>query len=246
MNTHQILFSKPMVQSILDNTKTQTRRVITPQPNTQFRPDDRLHIYNRGNGKTNLWEIKDSLSACSLSTLDSFRCPFGKVGDNIWVKESFYAYGGWQKNGKTKSGRQKWKFHDYTGWDFEYKYFDNPPLRIQKGRNGLGWYKRSSLFMPQKASRIFLEITSIRIERLNNISDQDAIQEGIKQEKFIPTGKDCYYFYPCNDLRDDTYLDNPKTSFYSLWRSIHGKYSWEGNPWVWVIEFKRVEKPQNF
>lgn len=100
--------------------------------------------------------------------------------------------------------------------------------------------------MPKAACRLFLEITNIRVERLQDISEDDAIREGIKSEIFTPNSEKCYYFYPCNDLRDDSYIDLPKTSFYSLWQSINGPESWDENPWVWVIEFKRVNKPENF
>jgi len=99
-----------------------------------------------------------------------------------------------------------------------------------------GW--KPSIHMPKSAARIWLKVTELRIERLHNITDQDAIAEGIKREVFPQTGSDCYYFYPCNDLRDDSYIDYPKTSFYSLWKSINGQESWDSNPWVWVISFE--------
>ena len=147
--------------------------------------------------------------------------PYGQVGDILWVRESFYEPMFEGLNGKYyyKADLEK------QGWDFKWK---------------------PSLFMPKDACRLFLEITDIRIERLQEISDEDCKSEGIKREIFTPTGEECYYFYPCNDLRDDSYLDCPKTSFYSLWKSINGQKNWDDNPFVWVISFKRVERPYGF
>lgn len=181
-----ILFSTPMVQSVLNGSKTQTRR-----------------LFKAKGGQS--W----------------YTCPYGQVGDILWVRESFYEPMFEGLNGKYyyKADLEK------QGWDFKWK---------------------PSLFMPKDACRLFLEITDIRIERLQKISDEDCKSEGIKREIFTPTGEEFYYFYPCNDLRDDSYLDSPKTSFYSLWKSINGQLSWDDNPFVWVISFKVVERPYGF
>lgn len=151
--------------------------------------------------------------------------PYGKAGDILWVRETFA-----EANCLTKGG------NEFS--HFVYK-ADKDPLH-----NYFKW--KPSLFMPKEACRIFLEITEIKVERLQQITNEDCINEGIKRETFPPTGDECYYFYPCKDLRDDSYLDSPKTSFYSLWKSINGQKSWDENPFVWAISFKLVECPYGF
>lgn len=128
-----------------------------------------------------------------------------------------------------------WDIDTISKWNKDYHPY---------GQVGDILWVRESLFMPKEACRIFLEITEIRVERLQEISNKDCINEGIKRETFPPTGEQCFYFYPCKDLRDDSYLDCPKTSFYSLWKSINGQKNWDDNPFVWVISFKRVERFQ--
>jgi len=140
-------------------------------------------------------------------------CPYGKVKDKLWVREKFNV------------NRMP------TGYPYNY-YADDDVFTDKESEL---W--KPSIHMPKSAARIWLEIVGIRVERLQDITVEDAIKEGIKKEKFTPTGEECYYFYPCKDLRDDSYLDDPKTSFYSLWKSINSQDSWDANPWVWVIEF---------
>ena len=87
MKARPILFSTPMVQAILDGRKTQTRRVVKPQPMLQGRTEDRVEIYQRGN--TDLWEVKDKLSSDGFSILHSLKCPYGQPGDVLWVRETW-------------------------------------------------------------------------------------------------------------------------------------------------------------
>jgi len=172
-------------------------------------------------------------------------CPY-KVGDVLWVKETFFAYGQWKSI--IGYGLPTRVFHDLTRTNnYPHKYFaDWSPNKVLK-MGELGWHKRPSLFMHKAVARIFLQVTDIKMERLNDISDEDCEKEGIeiRRDQKAPSKK-LYLFYPCNDLRDHTYIDNPKTSFYSLWTSINKKGAWERNPWVWVYTFKVVERPANF
>jgi len=206
-----ILFSTPMVQSVLNGSKTQTRRL--------FKVNNQIITAKEENVFFDV-EMGEAVYS-SVGGQSWYKCPYGQVGDILWVRESFYEPMFEGLNGKYyyKADLEK------QGWDFKWK---------------------PSLFMPKDACRLFLEITDIRIERLQEISDEDCKSEGIKREIFTPTGEECYYFYPCNDLRDDSYLDSPKISFYSLWKSINGQQSWDDNPFVWVIGFKVVERPYGF
>lgn len=168
------------------------------------------------------------------------KCPYGQPGDILLVKETYYAYGWWIKNGKTKTGKQKWRFIDFTVEDNNglYCYEDCKPSEIITKRepNVMGWYKRPSLFMPKAACRIFLKVKSVWVERLQDISEEDAIAEGIKQ-----TWKGEAFNAYKNYINDGAGSQRPFGSFCSLWKSINGQESWEANHWVWVIEFERIE-----
>lgn len=157
--------------------------------------------------------------------------PYGKVGDILWVRET-----------------SLWVMRDHAH-DLLEGSKDNNQI-VYKASVNEDWFNyakekynykwKPSLFMPKDACRIFLKITNVRVERLADISPNDSIKEGIEVEGSNPWYKDYIRnidFYP---------FANPWFSFRSLWISINGKDSWNANPWVWVIEFKRVEKPTNF
>ena len=191
------------------------------------------------------------------STLVIVDCPYGKPGDILWVRETFYAFGKWVKNGTTKTGKQKYKFIDCTmNNKLRYEYPDTiekniNPLGIStKKNNQLRWYKRSALFMPKKACRTFLKVKSGRPERLQEISQNDCVHEGIEQllmssMQKLMAGSERFRNY----LKKPTIFNEalkPYESFKSLWISINGPDSWNKNPWVWVIEFERTKRPANF
>jgi hypothetical protein len=131
----------------------------------------------------------------------AFRCPFGAVGDQLWVRETFAG--------------------DY-GCGFIYA-ADHPNSDIRKGDldDGEQTLRRwtPSIHMPRDASRITLEIVGVRVERLNDISEADAMAEGVTKGPLDPW---------------------QSTAFMRLWESINGPESWAANPWVWVLEFKKV------
>lgn len=142
-------------------------------------------------------------------------CPYGHVGQRLWVRETW---------SKAKSPFSRDIFYKADG--------DRQPgkqLALRYAERETRW--RPSIHMPRDASRITLEITGIRVERLQEISEADAIAEGIES---VSGGWKCY------DL-GGTYAD-PVHSFDSLWSSINGPDSWAVNPWVWVIEFRRIEQ----
>ena len=135
-----------------------------------------------------------------------FPYPLGTVGDRIWVRETWARYN-----------------VDQDSHDLAYRATtpeDWPP-------NGAIW--RPSVHMPRWASRILLEITNVRVERLNDISEEDAKAEGVSPSAHTITPPEAVY----------------RVGFGELWRSIYGDENWEKNPWVWVIEFKRVQEQSN-
>jgi len=210
----QILFSTEMVQAIQAGRKTQTRRVVKPQPPKGCEDNEPCIDWCD-------YDHKKGFQRCYASWETVFHpdgfhtvvCPYGKVGDVLWVRETFM-----------ESDGEYFYKADYDADDRKY----------------ISW--KPSLFMPKSAARIFLKITNIRVERLNDISEEDAIKEGIEELHVAPFVI-CYkdYFDTKAPLHSD-----PIFSFCTLWQSINGIGSWELNPWVWVIEFERIEKPQNF
>jgi hypothetical protein len=195
MKERPILFSGPMVRAILEGRKTQTRRVV----NLIGGPN------NRGDEYINKGVLIHPLAG-------PYRCPYGKAGDRLWVRETFSAYA---PQGQTGN----WK----TGENVTYVYrADDADADVAR------WYP--CIFLPRHASRITLEITEVRVERLQEISEADAGDEGAGIRLSD---------YPQWDGDPDCY----RKLFRVGWDGLNAKrgYSWESNPWVWVVEFKRLE-----
>ncbi len=243
MTPHKpILFSTAMVQAILNGNKTITRRLVKPQPRLQ------------GDGARTI-SIERISDEGDFVDYDGkiFKFPYGKVGDLLWVKETHYAFGTWKVNGTTKKGKLKYRFKlqddESIDFDKEVKIMkETYTLDVQPNSNKLGanWYKRSSLFLQKKHARIWLKIEEIRVERLQEISEEDARAEGVEfiehYETKKPFFKDYSYYTDC-PLSDCGGFYQAKHSFQSLWRIINGKESWKANPWVWVIKFSRTARP---
>ena len=140
-------------------------------------------------------------------------CPFGDVGDRIWVREAFAS------GLSTKSTLAYRATHKRE--DLEDGFYDT-----------IKW--TPSIHMPRWASRILLEITGVRVERLNAISEEDARAEGIIDGGCLNCGEP----EPCGCANPEP---DATDAFAYLWQSIYGQESWNADPWVWVIEFKRVE-----
>jgi hypothetical protein len=199
-----------MIQAVQEDRKTITRRLIKPG----------IPLGN--------WE--DTLK----------KSPYGKIGDILWVREEHYKYGHWEPvwGVRTATGREKWMFIAESG---EVSYFDNPPAEFRRGRHHKdpytsAWHKRLARFMPKDLCRTYLQITAIRVERLQDISEEDAQSEGVMQNR---DGSWHDYIDPKRLCQDDA-----KASFVSLWESINGAGSWRRNDWVWVVSFKRIDKPE--
>jgi hypothetical protein len=142
--------------------------------------------------------------------------PFGEVGDVLWVRETYLNFNSIDET------------PNYT-----YK-ADHPNFNINFA-SGEKW--KPSIHMPKRASRIWLKITNVKVQRLQDISAEDAIKEGIKKHNHRRLGEMWYDYIYLGGCQD------PITSFASLWCSINGLDSWYKNPWIWVIEFERIEKP---
>ncbi len=217
-----MLFSQPMVKAILSGGKSQTRRTIKQLLNSPGVAD----IYHRPDGLFIGTHLK---VGDGVAITPPFKSPLAP-GDQIWVKEAFFALGKWVKNGTTKTGKQKYKFQDLTlsmGRKYLYQTNSERPAYINTEKDGfIHWYKRNSLFMPQKAARIFLQIEEVKAEKLMDISEQDILKEGI----ILPN-------YAEEAVKDVHYPD-PWELYFGLWEEINGIGTVEKNPWVWVYTFK--------
>ena len=226
MKEKPILFSTPMIQAILEGRKSQTRRIMKPQPHRIATEVIKSSQFKKGDFIARFKYLDEEI----YEITNIFKCPYGQPGDTLWVKETYYAYGMWLRNGHNKSGKQSFRFSDTTLTGFKYHYCDDPPENVLPNtkREVYGWFKRPSLFMPHKAARILLRVIDIRVERLQDISEEDAIAEGVSLPNYVDQA-----------IRDVRYPD-PSTIYAELWESINGKGSWDANPWVWVIKFERI------
>ena len=204
-----ILFSGEMVRAILDRRKTQTRRVIKPQPYVDANGNACWKNSNFGQDLKRTPLFKSLASPIPCSSTKRVLCPYGAPGDQLWVRETW---------GHTGTGV----------WSVGQVYYaqDGGIIYRADHPNAAGsWF--SPLHMPRFASRITLRITDIRVERLYDISEEDARAEGAN---FVD-----YKIESCPGL--GTY----KEGFTRLWRDINGFESLIQNPWVWVVAFERVK-----
>lgn len=214
-----ILFSTAMVQAILEERKTQTRRIIKPQPEHK-----QVHLYRKFHyeGEHRMWCWKDLI----MDNLVDFsnnedrkalaaRCPYGEVGDILWVREKFI----------------------HLPAEYEHSVSSSYPCNsaityyAADEKEAIAGPWRPSIHMPKELSRIRLEITDIKVERLQEITRQDAAKEGVCLDPEGPLPEWCKRYRW------------PEENFQSLWELINGKHSWLQNPWVWVLSFKRLASP---
>jgi hypothetical protein len=209
MKERPILFSGPMVQAIIEGRKTQTRRAVKPQPPEGAHP---FHILvsssPRDEGK---WRFTKSLDHLSGTVLGPIACPYGVPGDRLWVRETYCEF---TEDSPDRMG---------AGFYYRADLANQSDSAAETMRlNGVKW--RPSIFMPRRASRILLEITGVRVERLQDISEDDARAEGVTPDAF------------------EMLHDNWGGVLYRrLWEQINGAGSWDANPLVWVVSFRRVE-----
>lgn len=190
-----ILFNAAMVNAILDGRKTQTRRLAKPRKHPSLLAGNWSDAYVLDGGNHD-WLMQDNI--------------YGQPGDQLWVRETFSIVPrtAYRMSEGVEQIEKPTCNHDAAiyraGWD--------------RSAGGLRW--QPSIHMPRWASRIQLEVTALRIERLQNITIADALAEGINHKTMA-----------C-----------PRHEYFQLWNSINGDMNHEQNPWVWVIEFKRIEK----
>ncbi|HIE6477031.1 TPA: hypothetical protein ACXM66_000290 [Serratia marcescens] len=231
MKERPVIFNSEMVRAILDGRKTQTRRVMKVQPKpSETRPGDFWFSSKKLESMVHVSDFtpgNSPIADCHLF-FQEHCCPFGQAGDRLWVRETFAAFDAdWKHPGKP---------HDLKDGPWPNIVYPASVAKIPDGTC------RPSIHMPRWASRITLEITAVRVERLNDISVDDAKAEGVRalENNFGSGPAYCDYLLPNLDDTAEWY-NRASDSFKSLWKSIYGAESWRANPWVWVIEFKHVE-----
>lgn len=217
MKERPVIFNGEMVRAILDGRKTQTRRIMKVQPEpSKTRAGDFWFSSKKLESMVHVSDFmpgNSPIADCHLF-FQEHCCPFGPVGERLWIRETFMDLTGTGIEATTG----KFEGFAYRADTPAGSYGDE----VRK-EYGLKW--TPSLHMPRKACRILLEITAVRVERLNDISEEDAMAEGVAPSQHIITPPEALY----------------RVGFLKLWQSIYGEESWRANPWVWVIEFRRVE-----
>lgn len=196
MKEHPILYSTPMIRAKLEGRKFQTRRIIKVQPEAQLHPC--------GSSK---WYWSTDPSDLKIPYV---KCPYGKVGDVLWARETWCSVSRADCVGGVTT-----KYHYKADYEDTFKW-------------------KPSIHMPKEASRIWERITDIRVERLQDISEEDAIAEGVGCGFQMNSGWPDYTRI-VNGLCEVT-QDCARMSYATLWESINGEGSWDLSPWVWVIE----------
>lgn len=224
MKERPILFSDPMVRAIIERRKTMTRRIVKPQP-TLGRSQTGPQWVHETKYCTTI--LNDTSGPWSLLANE---CPHGQPGDRLWVRETFRIVDFDLKNGD---------------WDGRVEYRADNTMSLQRFHlpNGedtrTGW--RPSIHMPRWASRITLEIESVRVERLQELTEVDAISEGVESIRALPSMRGQARGRSYRDYDMGIGFHQARQSFRSLWNAVHGPESWALNPWVWVIRFNLVE-----
>ena len=205
-----------MVRALLAGMKTQTRRIAKHQ---LAQAAKQILSYQR-----------QTEFDCVLAdeTGGIILCPYGRPGDRLWVRET-YCCGHQLVNGYVEEN-EPYTIYKATDEDVQwYDGADDCPVKTP-------W--RTPIFMPRADSRILLEITAVRCERLQDISEADAVAEGLNVVEYWQNDPKCPHYENYQD--QIRYEPNPIDSYRSLWQKINGPDSWAANPWVWVVEFKRV------
>ncbi|MCP1118880.1 hypothetical protein [Robbsia andropogonis] len=222
-----ILFSGAMVRAILDGRKTQTRRVV------------KLNVTGRAQRGKRQWHIDDPDAVLA--------CPYGQPGDRLWVRET------WRGIVDINPPDEPLEF-SVARYVPEQKYCRRVEYLATHERDGKPW--RPSLHMPRWASRILLEITGVRVERMQQITDDDAIAEGaIRTDWGLPAGRSSETWHMGDATGPEACMMSPRLAFANLINKLHGgprwnlkgpnwvdepQGLWEQNPWVWVVSVKRV------
>lgn len=228
MKERPILFSGPMVRALLAGTKTQTRRIVKLD---EFQPSKTKGYDWTFRGRGAVWQDYRNDRIAEKS-------PYGVVGDRLWVKETFF-HGRWTEShfSNDMTGRSvETVVSNWAGPEAKSEgihYVADLGDAVPPPSDVYRWTKRPAIFMYRWASRLLLEVTAVRVERLQSIDELDALAEGVEGRVVTST----------LDGKPGEYVVGPARDAYAaLWDDINGDtMPWSSNPWVWVVSFKRAE-----
>jgi glutaredoxin len=226
MKERPILFSTPMITAILEGRKTQTRRVVKIPTGFKSVTGIGFSAFT----PEGAWASVRGFDATPIHYESFIKIPYGDTGDRLWVRET-WARVCYDPYGTCDGTNCPYCKYVYKADDPKSKYPGEWPKDFQPHEVPVKW--KPSIHIPRKAARIILEIESIRVERLHDISREDAISEGVfYQEGFgYVVGNDGRHFH----------FSDPRISFAKLWCEVNSPESWDANPFVWVITFKKIE-----
>lgn len=229
MKDRPIIFSTPMVKAIFDDRKTQTRR-LNGLEKINKRPDDHSQAIVLNDGSWSFWHPgnidEEWVRSVAYPDGGGFKCPYGKPGDRLWVRETFAPtinvnnLSNWPNRPHLRRDEETVIIYRADG---EWDWCDDDGFSTERS------YWKPSIFMPKKYARIWLEITNVRVERLQDISRKDAHAEGFhpRHTNGLESWKGRSY-------------GNANLAFEACWNDINGKkHPWSSDSWVWVIEFMR-------
>lgn len=245
MKERPILFSAPMVRAVLAGTKTQTRRAVKPMRSQDWLTPDAIMRSPRAKPviiEGEQWAqfvhpmaglLVNGIQHDEWSPLTCIRSPYGQPGDRLWVRETWQGPLMDAESMENEYRDNPVKFHLPEFCEYAADGGAAPEFMTLDDELVCRW--RPSIHMPRWASRINLEITGVRVERLQDISEVDVLAEGVQRwplgYRVEITGE------PKHESRS---FDVAQHAYRWLWESINGPGSWDANPWVWVIEFKRI------
>jgi hypothetical protein len=229
MKERPILFSNHMVRAILGDYKTQTRRIIKPRGVSD--------------------DVAQWLHVMAKKGVDML-CPYGQLGDRLWVRETVVLER-WDDEPKPPTDRPLWHYEPNPLNEYDSEYWLIPHYKAtdpapdlyygdiddnDDGEPKCKW--TPSIYIPRWASRVLLEIVSVRAEHLQDIEKDENVNDVFEEGFYKPN----YYEY-ADDEPSDIDIESAVSDFKELWNSINGRrgFGWDVNPWVWVIEFKRLE-----
>lgn len=237
MKERPILFNENMVKEIMEGRKTQTRRIMRRQP-------DDVERFHRGEltadtdayyAVLRCYNNPKGFKKCNSGWMANatYKTPFSEfnVGDHLWVRETFCM--GIIEEYDASHPADRYLYVDDSDYGDGKKYSIHKQMVLSEGirHEDVKW--KPSIHMPRSASRILLEITKIRVERLNDISEEDAKAEGFD-----------YSTHP--SAIEMGYAIGAKTNFRHTWQQIYGEASWTANPWVWVVEFRVLKNGEEY
>jgi len=234
MRERPILFSGPMVRAILDGTKTQTRRVVKPQP-VNVPVGAYCNPYNKNYEHFTFWTSDNKMCNGQVGNVKNtchWKCPYGAPGSRLWVREAWKVLAFSGRNLDKENQIYEYTIGYRATKDLGPEDLSSQTILFKSPRKAYrkpdAW--RPSIHMPREYSRILLEVVNVRVERLQDISEEDAKAEGATPSDALLTGE-------FSGLKRVAY----RLEYKNLWNRINGPGSWDANPWVWVVEFRRVK-----